>query len=284
MPGEPVKPKRPAGDFETEGNVLPLGYPRPYAPRSPLPSTDPALWHCGGEVLQVTFKADENRAKLLVPPPLEMGPDSGEGAVWFTEWVSVSETKPDLAFENPEAAVYRECMLLVKCRHKGTACFFAPCVWIDNDVTCMRGLIQGLPKKTGEISLTRLHPLNPRIGGRRVDAKVKGICKVNSEKVIEGSMVFTRPSEPSELPVTRFYLLHRFPTIEDPGRSAIHELTAGRVTEVRIADVWAGEGELKLFESTLGDLPELGPIRGVGAFYFSMGMSVAGGEVIYKYV
>lgn len=284
MPGESANSKRPAEKLQTDGNILPLGYRRPYAPRTPLSSTDPSLWHCGGEVLHVTFEADENRLKRLVPPPLEMGPDSGEGAVWFTEWVSVSETKPDLAFANPEAAVYRECMLLVKCQYRGAACFFSPCAWVDNDVTWVRGLIQALPKKAGEVLLTRLHPLNPRIGGKRVGAKVKGICRVNSEKVIEASMVFTRPSEPSEIPGTKVFLLHRFPTVEDPGRSAVHELTVGKVTDVRIADVWAGEGELTLFEPVLEDLSELGPIKSLGAFYFSMGMSVAGGEVIYKYV
>lgn len=276
--------KASAGIPATGGNVLPLGCPRPHTPGSPLPLHDQAAWHCGGEVLQVTFRADENRMRLLVPPPLEMGPNSGEGAIWFTEWVSASEAKPDFASTNPEMAVYRECILLVSCRYRGTDVLFSPCAWIDNDVARMRGLIQGFPKNAGRVFLTRLHPLNPKVGGKRVGAKVTGICKVNSEKVVEGSMVFTRPSEPSRLPGVKLFSLHRFPIIEDPTRAAVHELTAARITDVRIADVWTGHGEIKIFEPMLEDLPELGPVESADAFYFSMGMSIAGGEVIYKYV
>ena len=280
MLSDPMSRQEPMED----SNILSLKYPLPHAPKSPSPLIDPAPWHCGGEVLHVTFRADKNNMRLLIPPPLEMGPNPGEGAVWFTEWVSVSESKPDLAFTHPERAVYRECIVMVGCQYKGRGGLFAPCAWIDNDLTYGRGLIQGFPKKTGRVSLTRLHPLNPRIGGKRIGAKVRGVCLVNAEKVAEGSMVFTRPSEPSELPGIKLFLLHRFPTIEDPTRAAVHELTAGRVADVRIADVWAGDGDLRFFDSILEDLPDLGQIETTGAFYFSMGMSILGGEVIYKYV
>ena len=93
-----------------------------------------------------------------------MGPDPGAGAVWFPDWVSVSEGRPDLAFINPERSNYRECLVMLACSFNGKPGYFVPYIWVDNDFTLIRGFIQGFPKKLGRIYVTRLHELNPKIG------------------------------------------------------------------------------------------------------------------------
>jgi len=97
-------------------------------------------------------------------------------------------------------------------------------------------------------------------------------------------MTFTHPSNPSELPPIRFYLMRHFPSIEDPIRPSIHELTVATVSDVKIKDVWAGDAQIKLFESIFEEVADLGPIEAQGAFFFSMGLTITGGKVIYKYV
>lgn len=260
------------------------GYSLPLSPKGQSSIVDAPPWYYGGEVLHLTFKADERKVRALIPPPLEMGPNPGQGAVWFTEWVSVSEARPDLAFVNPERALYRECTVVVGCQYKGVPGNFVSYIWVDNDFTLARGFVQGYPKKLGRIYLTRLHELNPKIGGRQVGAKVKGICDVNAERIVEGSMTFTRPSKPSELPPGRAYLMRHFPSIEDPTRPAVHELTVGTVSDVKIKDVWAGDAQIKFFESRFEEVADLGPIEAHDAFFFSMGMTITGGKVIHKYV
>ncbi len=260
------------------------GYSLPLSPKGQSSVVDAPPWYFGGEVLRLTFKADEKKVGALIPPPLEMGPNPGQGAVWFNEWVSVSEARPDLAFTNPERAIFRECMVVVGCQYKGEPGGFVPYIWVDNDFTLVRGVIQGYPKKLGRIYLTRLHELNPKIGGRQVGAKVKGICDVNAERIVEGSMTFTRPSNPSELPRGRTYLMRHFPSIEDPTRLAVHELTVGTMSDVKIKDVWAGDAQIKFFESPFEEVADLGSVEAQGAFFFSMGMTITGGKVIHKYV
>lgn len=268
-----------------EDNVLRLrGYRLPYSPMKLAAEADSPPWHLGGEILHVGLMMEVGRAREFIPPPLEAGPNPGEAAIWFTEWISASETWPDLAFLFPERAVYRECMILVGCEYKGIRGFFVPYAWVDNSFNQVRGLIQGFATRADRISLTRLHALNPKTGGRRVGAKVRGVCDSNGQRLLEGSVVFTRESEPSAVPGLKLFLLHRFQTIEDPGRAAVHELTTGRVSDVRIADVWAGEGEVKFFDSPFDDLSALGPTKVTGALHFSMGVTVTGGEVVYKYV
>ncbi len=266
-------------------NVLRLGkYRVPYpTPNNGFEVVFEAPWHLGGEVLHIGFEIEEEKTRQLIPEPLEVGPGPGEGAVWFAEWVSVSEGWPDLAFQFPEIAVYRECMILVKCQHRGIRGFFVPYAWVDSNLDQVRGIVQGFRRKADRISLTRLHSLNPRIGGRRAGAKVKGVCDANGRRILEGSLVFVNESEPSALPGLKLFLLNRFQTIEDPSRAAVCELTTGRISEVRVADVWAGVGNLELLDSPFEDFSRLGSIKVTGGLYFSMGATVAGGEVIYKY-
>jgi acetoacetate decarboxylase len=266
------------GKFPLKGFTLPL------TPKGHSSVVDPPPWHYGGDVLAITFRMNEKKARTFIPPPLEMGPKPGEGIVWFPEWVSVSDAQPDLAFINPERAVYRECFVMLSCQFKGVPGYFVPFIWVDNDFTLMRGFVQGFPKKLGRIYLTKLHELCPKVGGRQKGARIKGILDAHGERVVEGSMVFTRKAKPEELPAVKFYLMRHMPSIDDPTKPAVHELSAGKVANAKIGEVWAGDGDLKFFPSPFEEVADLGPVKVTGAFYFSIGMTITGGEVLHSYV
>lgn len=278
--------RRSETEFQSiEENVLRLDKRRlPYSPMKLATEIDSPPWYLGGEVLHVGLSMEPDRARDLVPRPLEVGPDPGEAALWFTEWVCASESWPDLAFMFPDRAVYRECMIMVACQYRGVRGYFVPYSWVDNGSNQVRGLIQGFPKKADRICLTRLHALNPKTGGRKAGAKVKGVCFSEGQRLLESSLLFTGESEPCAVPGIKLFLLHRFQMIEHSDRAAVDELTTGRVTDVRVADVWAGDGEIKLYDSPFDDLSALGPLKVTGGLHFSMGLTVNGGEVVYKYV
>ncbi len=260
------------------------GYSLPLSPKGQSSIVDPPPWHYGGDLLLTVFKADEKKAAAFIPPPLEMGPNPGQGVVGFAEWVSVSETRPDFAFINPAKAIYRECFVALDCQYKGESGAFVSYMWVDNDYPLARGFIQGFPKKLGRIFVTRLHDLNSKVGGRQVGAKVKGICDVSAQRIIECSMTFTRSSQPSEIPSGKIYLMRHLPSIEDPTRPAVHELTVLTVPDVRIKDAWSGKAEIKFFESPFEEVADLGPVEARGAFFCAQGMTFSGGKVIHKYV
>jgi acetoacetate decarboxylase len=125
------------------------GYSLPLSPKGKTSIVDAPPWYYGGEVLYLTFKADERKVRALIPPPLEMGPNPGQGAVWFVEWVSASEARPDLAFINPERSLYRECFVVVGCQFKGVPGSFVPYIWVDSDFTWPGGLSRGFQRNWG---------------------------------------------------------------------------------------------------------------------------------------
>jgi acetoacetate decarboxylase len=150
------------------------GYTLPLSPKGRTSLVDPPPWHYGGEVMHLNFMADPKRVKALLPEPLEMGSSPGEGAVWFVEWVSVSESNLDLSFVNPERSIYRECIVMIRCHFKGEPGYYVPYIWVDNDFTLMRGFVQGFPKKLGRVHITKLHDLTPESRGKEGRRKNEG--------------------------------------------------------------------------------------------------------------
>ncbi len=264
-------------DFSLKGYTLPL------SPQGRASLIDPPPWHYGGDVMHLIFKADERKARALIPPPLEIGPNPGEGVVWFVEWVSVSDANPELAFINPERSLYRECIVMLACRYEGVPGYYVPYIWVDNDFTLMRGFIQGFPKKLGRVHMTRLHDLTPKVGGKRVGAKMKGICVSHEERIVEGSLVFTRQTGLEEVPPVKFYLMRHFPDFANPAQPLVHDIVISEVTNVKAANVWAGDARIDFFPSPLEEVADLGPITATSGFSFSLGLTITGGKVLYRY-
>ena len=233
--------------------------------------------------MQLIFRTDTARAKELIPPPLGLGPDPGLGILWFVEWVSVSEANPDLAFVNPERSVYRECLVMIQCQHEGETGYIVPYIWVDNDFTLMRGFVQGFPKKLGRIYLTKLSELNPKVGGKRPGAKMKGLLETHGERLVEGSLIFEREAEPSELPAVKFFLMRHFPDIENPAKPAVHEIVTSVVSDVKVADIWAGEAQVKFLHSAMEEVAGIEPLEMLGGFYHNMGLTITGGNVLHRY-
>jgi len=81
----------------------------------------------------------------------------------------------------------------------------------------------------------------------------------------------------------KFYLMRHFPNIEDASKPAVHEIVISEVSDVRVADIWAGEAELKFFESAFEEVAALKPTEMLGGFSHNMGLTITGGRVIHSY-
>lgn len=259
------------------------GYSLPLTPNGRSSLVEPPPWHYGADVLLIFYKADETHVKKHLPPPLKLGTDPGLAFVWFTEIISVSDSNLHLAFNNPERAQYKECLLGLKCEINGADGFFIPYIWVDNDFTLMRGFIQGFPKKLGRIYITRLHELLPKIGGKKLGAKIKGICESQGEKIVSGSLKFRRKTTPDAIPKLKFFLMRHFPDIENPDKPSVHEISESIIENVKFGDVWLGDSELMFGRSDLGGFSSLSPKKILKGFYFSIGFTISGGRILHRY-
>lgn len=256
----------------------------PLSPGGKASLLDPPPWHYGGEAMHLNFKADPEKVRALLPEPLGMGPNPGEGAVWFVEWISVSDASLDLSFVNPERSMYRECIVMIRCDFEGEPGYYVPYIWVDNDFTLMRGFIQGFPKKLGRVHITKLHDLTPMVGGKKGGAKMKGICAAHEERIVEGTLVLKKAIPPEEAPPVKFYLMRHFPDYENPEKPLVHDITMSTVTNVAVKDAWTGEAGVYFMPSLFEEVADLGPVQALEGYTFSIGLTITGGKVLHRFM
>lgn len=145
---------------------MPTGYTAPFTPRGLASLVAPPPWHYCGWLLNVEF---ECRAAGFVPP--EVGVATGRGAIHFAEWQATTDGSELL---DPILSQYRETIVLVEVtRPDGAAANFCPLIYVDQDISMIRGLLQGWPKKLGSTWVTRSLPLD-HPAGRRSRARGRG--------------------------------------------------------------------------------------------------------------
>ncbi|MDI9645448.1 MAG: acetoacetate decarboxylase family protein [Archaeoglobales archaeon] len=84
-----------------------------------------------------------------------------DGELWFyfAEIISRSPNFPELNYETPQLVQYNEAAVFVKVFVKDKSFAYCPFMYVDNDLSLVRGLLVGFPKKIANIAITKRHPL-----------------------------------------------------------------------------------------------------------------------------
>jgi hypothetical protein len=164
------------------------GFTPPFTPKGLAALVAPPPWHYAGWVLSVEFECSAGRAAAFVPGAL--GAATGRGTVHFAEWQATTDGSELL---DPIQAQYRETIVVLELdRPDGTRANFCPLIYVDQDVSLLRGLLQGWPKKAGSTWLTRSLPLEhlaaaPLRAGTRLGASLS----VKDRRLVEARLELT---------------------------------------------------------------------------------------------
>lgn len=236
----------------------------------------PPPWHYSGEIISVDFTADPARVAALLPPGLEPAGD-GSCSFVFADWCSASD-HDERVRDDPGRGQYREAYVVLYGTFDGKPAGRVPYIWVDSDLSLVRGLIQGFPKKLGSIAMTR--PVELGQGGVRKDvgsrfaAYVSGmgrrLCTVSVTLDDEADKPYPR-GVATPLVHTRLW-----PSIEGDA-PAVHELSRATIKGFECGRVYSGPATLELGASEFDELDALTP-REVGRGYVhSLAFSVVGG-------
>jgi Acetoacetate decarboxylase (ADC) len=142
-------------------------------------------WHFAGWSYNVEFEYGSiDSARGLVPS--EAGKLNGIGCVSFSflQWSKTGEEVLD-----PAVSQFQETALTLQVeRPDGQLFNYSPAVWVNQDASILRGLLQGLPKKWGNTSLTMSIPLpGPNLSASRIEAgsKVGASLSVKDRRLLE---------------------------------------------------------------------------------------------------
>ncbi|HEX6311451.1 MAG TPA: acetoacetate decarboxylase family protein, partial [Acidimicrobiia bacterium] len=223
--------------------------------------------------------ADPDVVAGLLPPGMEPKGD-GSASFVFADWCSASDADPRIR-DDPGRGQYKEAYVVLYGTYAGKPAGRVPFIWVDNDLSLVRGLIQGFPKKLGTIAMTR--PVELGRGGVRKEAGSRFAAHVSSQgrRLCSAAVTLTDEHDKLYPPGIATPLVHTrlWPSI-DGGPPAVHELSRGTISDFELGRVYSGDATIELGMSEFEELDLLSP-RAVGRGYvFAAAFSVTGGTAI----
>ncbi len=107
-----------------------------------------------------TSRADPARVAELAPAGFTPR-DDGSCTVFFCDWASAADRDPRVK-DDPAKGQYKEAYIVLNGTFDGRPFGRVPFIWVDSELSLLRGQIQGFPKKFGQIHMTR--PIEHREG------------------------------------------------------------------------------------------------------------------------
>lgn len=260
------------------------GYTLPRTPLGKSSLLPEPPWHFVGEALVVEYEADEAKAAAFLPEGLEL--ESGRCAVYFMDWQYASDQGEE--YLDPICSQYRETIFLISARYKGKSIAYCPFIWVSQDKSMMRGLIQGWPKQFGETWITRDFCVASKAGPTAGRAgKYGAALSVYGRRLVEATVA---PREKTaQMPSPTFAgaaLVRYFPELEKAKQDvpAIYELVRLKSRDVSVSTVWKGSATLTVLDHPYTELPELKPVDAAACGYrFTIACTIDDLELLKRY-
>ena len=170
------------------------GFTAPFTSTGCASLVPPPPWHYAGWMLNVEFSHLPECALPLIPPTA--GRAVGKGCIHFADWQATTDGHELL---DPILAQYRETIVVLEVeRPDGSRCMYCPAIWVDQDISLIRGLLQGWPKKMGSTWLTRSLPIDhPAAAPLRAGAWLGASLAVKDRRILEAQARLTgKPGRP----------------------------------------------------------------------------------------
>ena len=253
------------------------GYTLPQTASGRSSVVAPPPWHYSGEIIAVDFRAPVAAIAALLPEGMEPAPD-GAASVVFADWCSASD-HDERVLADPCIGQYREAYVMLHALRAGKRVGRVPFIWVDSELSLLRGQIQGFPKKLGQIAMTRAVTLGRGGVRREPGSSFAAHATSHARRVITARVSIESVSE--RLPrAATLPLIHTrlFPAI-DRSEPAVHELQLGTIADFECSTVHTGSASLELGKTEYEELDALGPVAVGPGYVFSMAFSVVGGKV-----
>jgi hypothetical protein len=254
------------------------GYTLPRTPlgRSSIVPHPP--WHYAGDCLAVEFRADPAAVRAFLPEGLAPaeGDDRNRCCAYFVEWQAATEGGEELL--DPVRSQYRETIVLLSALRGGEPVAFCPFIFVDQDVSLLRGWIQGWPKLLGSTRITRHVPIrSPASPALAPGGRFAATLAYQDRRLVE-AVVTLRETAPG-LPrpgFARTVNVRHFPnlTAGKHDAPALHELVQLRSRDASFSTVWKGEASLAFHDHPFLELPALRPVAVEAGYRFSFAMTV----------
>jgi hypothetical protein len=250
------------------------GFTPPFTPRGLASLVPPPPWHYAGWLLNVEFECDPAHASTFVPP--QLGTATGRGTVHFADWQATTDGSELL---DPVHSQYRETIIVVEMqRPDGMRANFCPLIYVDQDVSMLRGQLQGWPKKMGSTWLTRSLPLDhPAAAPLKRGTHLGASLTVKDRRLVDARLELTgRPGQPLGFLARPTFGTVGWADLTEPGRPPRLQHVRSVVSE-RAGETWhEATAEMTFFAAPREELVDLHLRKVIQASAGWFAMTVAG--------
>lgn len=225
-------------------------------------------WVYGFMGLGASYRADPAALSDVVPRPLRVA--GGEVFTYIVEIIALSRDAAEFVVEAPDQLLYHEGAFFVKVEYEGNKYLYCPFMWVDSDISLLRGLIVGWPKKLAKIALTKLHPMLPGLDKPGKGLRLGGYVARAGFTLYRIRVELASEEESASLPMLSEYpfLLPRYFAGVAPSTVTVNELVEFEgESQVR---AWSGLGEVEVFGGINDELYVFKPVSKTEGYYFNM--------------
>jgi acetoacetate decarboxylase len=251
------------------------GYTTPRTPRG-ISSLAPAPpWHYASTSLAVEFTADPAKVARFLPDQLQ--PEgTGRCAVYFAEWQFATDAGEE--YLDPVRSQYKETIFLIAAQFNGEPVAYCPFIFVDQDVSLMRGLVQGWPKQFGTVWITRAAALPSKAAPTETaGAQFGATLSVRDHRVVEARVTLREVTDRRPSPTfARGVNVRYFPTLESGKHDEppVHELVQLKSRDVQFSTIWTGDASLRILDHPHLEIGDLAPTAVGAGFRFSFAFTV----------
>lgn len=253
---------------------MPVGYSLPRTPRGTSSLVVRPPWHFVGNLLAVEFRADPAKAEAFLPDGLSL--ESDRCAAYFIEWQYASDNGEE--YLDPVRSQYRETIIMLSAAYEGSPVSFCPFIWVDQDVSMMRGMIQGWPKQIGETWITRAYDLPSKAApAQGAGGRYGAALSVKGRRLIEAQVTLRESTDAMPVPgFARAVNVRYFPELrlDMQGEPLVHDLVQLKSRDISISPVWKGEAKMDVLDHPYLELHDLSPVEVLSGYRFSFALTV----------
>jgi hypothetical protein len=249
------------------------GFTPPFTPSGHSALLPAPPWHYAGNVLSLAFPVDAKAAQSLLPDGF--GQATGQAYGHFCDWQATTDGSELI---DPAYAQYKEFFVLVEVQRAGNPALYCPFIYVDQDISLVRGLLQGWPKKLGSVWITRSYGLDhPAAAPLSAGTKMGGTLAVKDRRLAEASVTLTgQPGDKMGFLAIPTFALIAQPTLlgrPDPGPKILARAT---IENAVLGSFHAGTGHIRFLESPRDELALLAPQGPAKASFGSFAMTISG--------
>ncbi len=256
------------------GDLLMLsGFTPPYTPSGTSSLVPPPPWHYAGQLISLAFSVDPPSAASLLPEGF--GRATGRAAAHVCEWQATTDGSELL---DPVYAQYKEFIVLIEAERAGSPALYCPFIYVDQDVSMVRGWMQGWPKKFGSIWMTRSYDLDhPAAAPLRQGTRFGASLAVKDRRLAEAAITLSgEPGRPIGFLGAPTFGLVGSPTLMGTPNAGQKTLVRATIPTKIQGPTHAATATLRLFDSPRNELSLLRPESITAATLSTLALSVTG--------